>query len=190
MPGPLFHPGKEGGGSLKERDSWKAGHSHAVPGRQVPVDEPLGTQILHAAGDVCHELHQHLSGQELGGQGRREMRSAEAPRSIPPLYLPPFPCGPSSAQQWFPVALRMKSNPFTTWRHVTIASCLPLCLDLLQFLPSTYAPTGSSLSGLKTSHACAHSLSLCPRCALCQDCFLPDLPTSHQLTPPSRSPPP
>lgn len=59
--------------SLKRgHDLWKAQHSHAVPGSQVPVYESLGTQVLHATGNVCHELHQHLSGQELGGQGRRE----------------------------------------------------------------------------------------------------------------------
>lgn len=69
--GTFFHPGKEGGGgSLKKGDSWKAGHSHAIPSSQVPVYESLGTQILHATGNICHELHQHLGGQELGGGGQ------------------------------------------------------------------------------------------------------------------------
>lgn len=69
----LFHLQKEGSYSPKKGHGlWKAQHSHAVPGSQVPVYESLGTQVLHATGNVCHELHQHLSGQELGVQGRRE----------------------------------------------------------------------------------------------------------------------
>lgn len=34
--------------------------------------ESLGTQILHTTGNVSHELHEHLSGQELEGQGRKK----------------------------------------------------------------------------------------------------------------------
>ena len=85
----FFHPGKAGGGgggSLKKGDSWKAGHSHAIPGSQVPVYESLGTQILHATGNICHELHQHLGGQELGVGRTRRGRGQRSPRN--PSLLP------------------------------------------------------------------------------------------------------
>ena len=90
--GTFFHPGKEGGGgSLKKGDSWKAGHSHAIPSSQVPVYESLGTQILHATGNICHELHQHLGGQELGGGGQDGVEISGVPE-IHPSALLALPC--------------------------------------------------------------------------------------------------
>lgn len=94
--------------------------------------ESLGTQILHATGDVCHELHQHLSGQELG-QRRKEWRSAESLRSIPPPSL--LLSLPVCALQWFPMVPRIKSNLFPTRLYI-IASCPPVQVDLL--LPLTW----------------------------------------------------
>ena len=80
-------------GSLKKGDSWKAGHSHAIPGSQVPVYESLGTQILHATGNICHELHQHLGGQELGGvRARQDEVEISGVPEIHPSTLLALPC--------------------------------------------------------------------------------------------------
>lgn len=184
MSRPIFHPGmEEGGSSLKERVRgylWKPQHSHAVPGGQVSVYEPLGTQILHATGDVCHELHQHLSGQELGAE-QEGVEVGQDPE-IQDSSLPP-------SLQWCPMAPRIKSNIFPI-RPCTISSCPPHQVYLMS-LPGTCDLHSSQGPPFWFSdRLCLFPpLSLCLCCALCQHPFPPGLPISCWLPLPSRLPP-
>lgn len=49
--------------------------------------ESLGTQVLHTTGNVGHEFHQHLSGQELEGQGQKKKWSESKKGLLPSLCV-------------------------------------------------------------------------------------------------------
>lgn len=50
---------------------------HAVASREVSVDEVLAAEVLHAAGNVGHKLHQHLRGEVLSGRAQRQEADVE-----------------------------------------------------------------------------------------------------------------